>query len=408
MPEPVAPDIRLDIREIAAIYTVARARSFKIAAEMIFTTQPTLSRLIASAEGKLGVTLFSRGWAGAETTPRGDVAVRQCGMILRAIDAAEQKLAAHRSGGPALRLNLRRAHLEAIEAVTREGSVTLGARRLGRSQPELSRTLSDFTKRLGIELFQRGPNRMTPLPPAEILTALSGTIGYLLANLRLEFQRFEGEIVGRVSIGMLPFSGQDLIARAFARLSNQHPHIQLACIPGSYNGLVELLRRREIDRIIGIMRGENCPHGLHETHLYDESFNVVARRGHPLEGTEIDAADLARTQWVVAPHGTPVRAYFEGVFAKLGVTPPTQSCEMLSFNAAEQVIIESNSVAMLSYSPQKLRRLRPELCRIAAPFPQGIAPIGLTRLQDAGEEPAVRAFEDSLAACLSAAMGEKP
>ena len=59
-------------------------------------------------------------------------------------------------------------------------------------------------------------------------------------------------------------------------------------------------------------------------------------------------------------HRFAVRAYFEGVFAKLGVTPPTQSCEMLSFNAAEQVIIESNSVAMLSYSPQKLRRLRPE------------------------------------------------
>ena len=40
----------LELREIAAIDAVARTRSFKIAADCLNTTQPTLSRLIASAE----------------------------------------------------------------------------------------------------------------------------------------------------------------------------------------------------------------------------------------------------------------------------------------------------------------------------------------------------------------------
>lgn len=387
---------QLEIREIVAISAVARARSFKIAAETMHTTQPTLSRLIASAESKLEVKLFSRGWSGAETTPRGDVAARVCGAALTEIRAAEARLFDERAGLPSLVGNLRNAHLEAIAAVTRDGGVTLAARRLGRSQPELSRTLSDFTKRFGVELFQRKATGMEPLPAARLLTALAGTVAFLMEGLRREFGRLAGQIVGRVAVGMLPFSGQDLISRAFARLTNRHPHLHLACIPGSYNGLVEGLRRREIDRIIGIMRGPQRPSDLEETHLYDERFRVVARRGHPLEGRRVGPEELVETQWVIAPHGTPVRAYFEEIFARLGVAPPTQSCEMLSFNAAEQMIIESNSLAMLTYSDRKLARLRPELSVIDAPIPPGAAPIGLTRLRGAAAEPALEAFDESL------------
>lgn len=395
-----AGNAELEIREIVAIDTVARARSFKIAAELMHTTQPTLSRLIAAAEAKLQVTLFSRGWSGAETTPRGDVAARICGAVLTEIRAAEARLFDGRAAAPPLVANLRNAHLEAIGAVTRDGGVTVAARRLGRNQPELSRVLSDFTKRFGIELFRRRASGMEPLPAARILTALAGTIGFMIDGLRRDLDRLTGQIVGRVAIGMLPFSGQDLISRAFARLSNRHPHLHLACIPGSYNGLTEGLRRREIDRLIGIARGPHRPPDLAETHLYDEHFSVVARRGHPLEGRRVSAADLARTQWVIAPHGTPVRIHFEAVFARLGVAPPTQSCEMLSFNAAEQMIIESNSLAMLTYSDRKLARLRPDLCVIDAPIPAGAAPIALTRLRGAAPEPALKAFDESLEAVI--------
>lgn len=398
MTAPIAPQQRLEIREIAAIAVVAQTRSFKIAAGLIHTTQPTLSRLIASAEAKLGVALFRRGWSGAETTPRGDAAVRVCVAVLAEIERAERRLFPERPTGPALAVNLRNIHLEAIEAVTRDGSVTLAARRLGRSQPELSRTLSDFSKRFRINLFRRTASGMEPLPSAALLTELSGTVAHRIGSLRQELRRFEGEMVGRVSIGMLPFSGQELIARAFAQLTNQHPHVRLACIPGSYNGLIEALRRRELDRVVGILRGPDCPPGLQETPLYDEHFAVVARRGHPLAGRRVDPQDLARTQWVVAPHGTPVRAHFETVFAAIGLAPPTQSCEMLSFTAAEQMIIESNSVAMLTYSPRKLQDLRPELCLIETPFPDTAAPVGLTRLGDVDSDAPVLAFEQHLRA----------
>lgn len=392
---------QLELREIVAIDAVARTRSFKTAADLVNTTQPTLSRLIASSERALETSLFRRGWSGAETTPAGDAAARMCRSAIVAIDAAEQALFAGRKNIPSLRLNLRSAHLLAIEAVTREGSVTLAAKRLGRSQPELSRTLSDFSKRFDVELFERKASGMAPLASANDLTALSGTITYLLGRLPEQLRQLEGDMVGRVSVGMLPFSGQDLIAQSFAHFTNHHPNVRLVCVSGSYNGLVEALRRREIDRIVGVLRGESCPEGLEECYLYDESFTVVASREHPLQRKGEDLAELARAKWVVAPHGTPVRAHFEAVFAALDLTPPTQTCEMLSFSAAEQMLVESHSAAMLTYGERRLCNLRPELRVVQTPFPPTLAPIGFSRLRGIPEDPALREFEEVLSGLVA-------
>ena len=385
--------LSMDIREIVAIDAVAHARSFKLAAEGLFTSQPTLSRLIASAEEKLGCALFSRGWSGAETTARGDIVATICASIVSAIDRTQAALFPDRANVPSLWINLKDPQLEAIAAVYSEGSVTLAARKLGRPQPDISRSLSDLSKRFGLSLFTRSASGMVPLEPAQLLVDLSGTIAYHLNQIEQQLQRLEGDIVGRVSIGMLPFSGQDLILRTFAALTNQYPNIRLACVPGSYNSLVEALRRREIDRIIGVMRADACPAGLTEEHLYDERFAVIARRDHPLNGRGHDLDALMRTKWVVAPFGTPVRSYFEAVFLQLNATPPTQTCELLSFGSAEQMLLNSHSVAMLTYSPRKLAELHMDLAEIETGFPSCAAPIGLSRLQEVAIDPALAEFD---------------
>ncbi len=393
---PIPPAPLLDLRAVVAIDAVARTRSFRLAAEALNTSQPTLSRLIASAEAALACPLFRRGWSGAETTARGDAVARTCRAIVAEIDTAQRLLTPFRAHMPALRLNLRTPHLQAIAAVTRDLSVSRSALALGRSQPELSRTLGDFSKRFGLDLFQRTPHGMTPQEPAHILTTLAGAIDFHLARLPQDLDRFSGVLTGRVSIGMLPFSGQDLIFRAFAHLTNAHPNIRLACVPGSYNALVEALRRREIDGMIGILRQADCPGGLRETPLYDEQFAVIARRDHPIHAAPASPEALARTQWIIAPHGTPLRRHFETVFAELGAAPPTQTCELLSFGSVEQMLVHSNSLAMLSYSARRLANLGPDLAEVKTPFPPVATPIGLTRLADAHADEAFAAFQTAL------------
>lgn len=383
----------LEIREILAIDAVARERSFKLAADALNTSQPTLSRLIATAEKRLGRALFRRGWSGAETTPQGDVVARICAGIISKIDAAQTEIFPEQTQMPTLKHNVRTVQLQVIEAICREGSVTLAAARLGKTQPFVSRVLNEFSKRFQLQLFHRTSKGMKTLAAGQVLGTLSSSITQTLLLLPEQFSNLGAEFAGRVSVGILPFSGQDLVFKAFAAITNEHPSVRLACVPGSYNGLVEALRRNEIDRIVGILRGQACPDGLKEDFLYNERFVVIARKGHPLH-VEVPGIDaLEQTNWVVAPHGTPVRSYFETVFSDIGASPPTQTCELLSFGYAEQMLEVSNSAAVLTYSDRKLATLRSELAEVRTGFPEQTAQIGVSSLKTAPTNRALNEFD---------------
>lgn len=360
-----------------------------------------MSRLVARSESGLGIELFRRGWSGAEPTPKGEIVLKACSMGIAALELAENCLFPANGPHPGLRSTLRIADLEAVRAVVETGSTRLAAQALARGQPEVSRTLSLLASRLGLRLFRRNAHGMEPLEPALVLARLLGALQAPFQNLPERLQLPPGQIAGRVALGLLPFSGQVHVARAFAMLSNRHPHLRLTGVPGSYHALVEALRRHEIDLILGILRHADCPPDLVEAPLYGEEFTVIACGGHPLLTGPHRLADLAQVNWVVAPLGTPVRNYFERIFAAEGLTPPTQSVEMLSFDAAEQVLVESNSLGMLTYSAARLRRLRRDLGRVALSIPPETATIGLIRRAGKPPDAAIAAFEHALAEVLA-------
>lgn len=66
---------------------------------------------------------------------------------------------------------------------------------------------------------------------------------------------------------------------------------------------------------------------------------------------------------------------------------------MLSFEAAEQMLVESRSAAMLTYGRRRLGNLRPELREVRTPFATAPAPIGITRLLNTAPEVGAEAFE---------------
>lgn len=386
----------LGLKQIRAIECVAKLHSFRLAADALNATQPTLSRLIAKSETDMDVSLFRRGWSGTETTAEGDIAVQHCSAIMLAIKECEQKIFAGRSNPPSLTRNMSLHQLETIDAILRTGGASAAAENLGRSQPAISRSLSSFVFLFELELFNRTHTGLEPLPVVHELANLYGTIRHHLEQTPLQLNKNKNEIVGRTAIGMLPFSGQELISKTFAELANLHPKVRLVCIPGSYDSLIEALRRRKIERIIGIMRTDKTPTGLTERALYKEQFTIVARADHELHGKVKTIADLKNTNWIVAPLGTPVRIYFENLFNEIGEIPPIQTCEMLSFTAAEQMLIESNSIAMLSYSQSKLAKLSPHLKCIDIDLPNNDVSIGITHLSGADQDPAIQMFDKIL------------
>lgn len=76
----------MDVKVLRYFVEVARQKSFTLAAQKLFVTQPTLSRQIADLEEELGQVLIARDTRNLELTDKGLYFYRQAQMILDLIE----------------------------------------------------------------------------------------------------------------------------------------------------------------------------------------------------------------------------------------------------------------------------------------------------------------------------------
>lgn len=368
----------LTIKQVRVINAVATRASLARASEHLNTSQSSLSRCIAVVEETLGERLFQRGWTGMEPTSQGEVVIAHCRRMISSFDAAQGALQARGGRMPDLSHHLTWEMLTAVSAVKAAGSVSAAAAYLERSQPDVSRALGKIATATGRQPFQRTRTGMQATQDAEILADLHAKLLLDVMALPEQLKALSGEITGRVSVGLLPFSEQDIVVKAFGKMLRRHRHVRLQAVTGNYAALIDGLRQGELDFVVGPLRAPPPYDTLEERHLYDESFAFVVRPDHPLSRRRPRLADLAQESWVVAPHGTPTRRYFETLLIAEGLTPPAQTCEIVTFFLAEQMIINSDAIGLLTYSDRKLDVVSSRLKVLQLGLPQNKRAVGLT------------------------------
>ena len=70
--------IKMTIQHLICFIVAARAKSFSVAAQGLFMSQPTFGRQIASMEQELGYPLFIRTTKGNVLTPGGQILASVC------------------------------------------------------------------------------------------------------------------------------------------------------------------------------------------------------------------------------------------------------------------------------------------------------------------------------------------
>lgn len=79
-------------KDITYVIAVAECRSIHKAAEMLYISQPSLSRYISRVEQNLGVSLFYRKNSGMELTKAGEIYVSYAKEILLLRNTMEKEL----------------------------------------------------------------------------------------------------------------------------------------------------------------------------------------------------------------------------------------------------------------------------------------------------------------------------
>lgn len=211
-------------------------------------------------------------------------------------------------------------HLEMLAAIVETGGLSEGAERLGRSQPSVSRTLSDLEKRLGQPLFELGRRPLQPTELGKMLAIHGAEIAAATGAASKSFEAYRQGRSGVVRIGGTPFFMDGVLSSILADFQMQSPELR---IDQSYAYSADLFRSLEngaIDLAICPVDPKSAPEGYEFEKILPGRNVIAGRKGHPLFAKRSPTLDdLRGFTWIAPPTGSPLFDDLSNALAGLGV-----------------------------------------------------------------------------------------
>jgi LysR family transcriptional regulator, regulator of abg operon len=189
------------------------------------------------------------------------------------------------------------ANLKALSVAIETGSLRNAARRLGLSQPALTKAIRELEIELGTSLLVRSTRGVQPTAQGQILTQRAMNIDRELHLAIDEIRQLSGHMQGELSIGAVPLAVLLLIPETLRTFGQEFPDVRLRISEELYMAQLQRLRKGEVDVAIGGVP-KNLPGGEFVTEpLLDTTMVVVAKRGSKHASAK-SLADLTDAKWV--------------------------------------------------------------------------------------------------------------
>lgn len=244
--------------------------------------------------------------------------------------------------------------LVSLEALLVERNVTRAAARLHMSQPALSAQLNRLRDLFKDPLLVPAHRGMVPTAKAlELIGPLRASLDQLRGTL-LGHDSFSPKTADlTISIACTDYVEAVVIAPLIVALREKAPNIRLAVHRLAPARLAQQLGNGDVD--LAIATSEPAQAHLRTRHLFEESYILIGRPGHPRIAEGATAAGFAGLeQVIVSPSGggfsTPVDAILQALGHSRAIV-----ASAASFLVIPDIIARSDLVALV---PQRLMRDR--------------------------------------------------
>lgn len=182
--------------------------------------------------------------------------------------------------------------LKFVLAVAQERNFRRAAEKCFVTQPALSLGIKKLEEELGVSLFERNRNEVTPTEIGEQIIAQANIVLEQAAKIKEMAKQGNDPLNGQFKLGMIHSVGPYLLPEIIPPLVTQAPHMPLEVEENITATLEQQLRNGVIDAAV-IALPFDVP-GIETLALYDEDFNVVVPVSHPWAArTSIEAHELA-------------------------------------------------------------------------------------------------------------------
>jgi LysR family transcriptional regulator, regulator of abg operon len=240
---------------------------------------------------------------------------------------------------------MRLSQIRDFVAVVEAGGIRAAARKLGVSQPAITRSVRGLEAELHAKLLRRTPTGVVPTQPGRALFSRARAAQAELRKAEEEVDQL-GQGAGSVAFGVSPTSAI-MVPEAITRFRMQFPETRVHIAEGLPHSLIPMVRDETLDFAICRRAIVKLDSGVAFRPLFRNDFAVVARKGHPLEKAT-SLAELADACWTSmlpldAPDGP-----FAQAFSPTGLSVPKHVIQCESYNTAIRLIAKTDMLGFLA------------------------------------------------------------
>lgn len=169
--------------------------------------------------------------------------------------------------------------LKFVLAVAQERNFRRAAEKCFVTQPALSLGIKKLEEELGVTLFERNRNEVTPTEIGEQIIAQANTVLEQAAKIKTLAKQGNDPLNGPFKLGMIHSVGPYLLPEMIPPLVASAPHMPLEVEENITATLEQQLKNGVIDAAVVALPFDIA--GIETMPLYDEDFNVVVPVQHP-------------------------------------------------------------------------------------------------------------------------------
>lgn len=286
------------------------------------------------------------------------------------------------------------AALMLLADIAEAGSLSAAARRLGTTQPALSRQLKRLEQSLGVPVFQRGLRGVQPTDYGAALLPRGRAIRAQSAQAAEDVAQRRGAREGHVKVALSHFATLALLPAVMPGFLQRWPGVQVDIAPPSFR--LDGLREGVPDFAVMSLPVERLGAEFHTRTIYATRICAVVRPGHPLARAR-RLADLAEAEWVLPSRHSSSARGLERTFRAARLPPPRCRITCETLTGLEMLLAHGDGVGAMPVEVQQARAvasgLRPVPVEERIEGPR----VAIVRWADAHPTPAAADLQEAFA-----------
>ena len=214
------------------------------------------------------------------------------------------------------------SHIRDILAVAETGSLRAASRKLGITQPTITRSIRDMEDELGLLLFTRHAHGVILTETGQRFVQRATAIQSEVRHIYEELGQTKGEQAGQVTIAISAAAGLAIMPLVLNKFQHKYSNALLKFTESLFQPVEAAILSGQVDLFVGPVYEDVSTTSLVVEKIFDNRRVIIARKGHPLVEAG-SLGDLRGARWI-RPTFSDQRdeAHFDAMFERAGLPLP--------------------------------------------------------------------------------------